>query len=109
MTSLPSPTEMWACADAAAWNWVSPSVADVWVCSCPRRGQSSLYAPAGGKTVSSLPPPGAKQCRCCPRRGLSGFVAQVPVPGGVADRVVLGYVSCGVAVGLHPLRGREMF
>jgi hypothetical protein len=77
-----------------------------------------MLLPPKGVKRSTMPPPGVsslvdtpvggKQCRCFPRRGLRGFVGQVPVKGGATDPEVLGDVPCAVPVCLHALGCREM-
>src|SRR5271166_1499443 len=84
-----------------------PSVADRLGYRCPRRGQAASLLPPWGASGLVVAPVGGKQPRCCPRRGLRGFVGQVPIQGGVADPEVLGYVRA-VIVCLHALGCREM-
>ena len=62
------------------------------VADLPPSGVSSVSLPPLGAKRLVAAPVGGKQPRCCPRRGLSSFVGQVPIQSGVADPEVLGYV-----------------
>ena len=55
-----------------------------------------VNAPVGGKSICACP------------TGLCGFVGQVPIDGGAADPEVFSDVLRGMAVGLHPRRGRDV-